>query len=151
MCVSWCHRLDVLYWNHLGCERHGCHLGQPQGIPRTCTDCIHHRQGVCGLTGDDAPAEGCCHWNVELTTGPQAVTDREVAPLQILGVSLATLPEWMDSLGFPYKLEQGSLSVDPDKLPVPDIYGQPTDLPGPELPESEVDALGGAELLDWEF
>lgn len=151
MCVSWCHRLGQLYWNHLDCSAHGCCLSR---YVSSCDGCIYRGEELCELTGCDLPpgGSGCCHRNIILMTGNWLVTAQTVAPLGILGVDLSNLAQLLDWLNYtPYRINKdGQVYVDIDELALPEIYGYPVSA-GPELPESPVGAVSGAEFLNWEF
>jgi hypothetical protein len=76
------------------------------------------------------PAQGgCCHFNVELVSGPQPVT-REM--LTMLGISRFEVERAiLEGEDIPYHTDdQGGLWVDPDELGLPNTYGLGTDHAG---------------------
>jgi hypothetical protein len=135
MCVTYCHRLGVLYWNHEPCSFEFCPFAVEES--GQCNSC-RHRQAVgaiCGLTRAPLPQTGgCCHWNVDPVTGLQPVTPEMLAPLSVGPEPAAEILAGLDA---PYEMDvAGQLWVKPGRLGVPDIYGLGTE----ELPP---------EALDW--
>lgn len=124
MCVSYCHRRNLLYWNHESCAEFCPYVAEAHG---PCTVCCHRRDGQCGLTRAPLPADGCCHYEVDLVRGPQVISLEMIDPL-IIGrpTSLAGL---LDDFEVPYQVGQDgqTLSVDPDELALPPVYGLPTE------------------------
>ena len=124
MCVTFCHRKNVLYWNHDDCAVH-CPLADgPQGA---CETCRHHlQQGICWLTNAPLPESGgCCHHDVVPVQGWQVVTCEMLAPLGVANGEKATdvLARW----DAPHRRldHQGRVAlVDPDELGIPEVaYG----------------------------
>jgi len=73
---------------------------------------------LCGLTRVPLPqAGGCCHWNVELATGPQKVT---LAMLEMLGTgSNETVVNVLDGFDVPYWIDEDGIWIEPDELSLP--------------------------------
>jgi hypothetical protein len=144
VCLTWCHRRGVLYWNHDDCRRHGCELGGgPHG---SCRDCRHCQGEICGLTRCALPGDGtgCCHHDVEPASGPQAVTAAVLAPLGAAAEQLdaAGISRLLDELDYaPHTVASGVVYVDPDQLGVPDAYG---------VGATEEDDWEPAGVGDWE-
>ncbi len=113
-----------------------------------CEGCRHRLEGedraLCGLTRAALPLQGgCCHWNVELTQGPQKVI-RAMLLLIEVNPSEPVL-EVLNLTDVPYRSDQnGDLFVDPDDLPLPDTYGLGTD----HLAEEVMDWPDWAEGLE---
>ena len=125
MCVTFCHRCSILYFNHEDCPLQLCPV--KADIPGTCDDCFHRQGHLCGLTRAPLPQSGgCCHWNVALISGWQVVTADRCA---LLGPganeSVADLLTGLDAPFTPNA--NGQVSVDPDALGLPETYGQGTD------------------------
>ena len=136
MCVTYCHRRGVLYWNHEDCTSLTCHLAEgPHG---RCEDCRHRQEALCRLTNGPLPdSGGCCHCNVDLVQGRQVVTP---AMLELPGVGEEeNMVDVLNSLEAPYRVDEtGRVVVDPDELGLPFTYGRGTesqdDLPEPVPP-----------------
>lgn len=83
---------------------------------------------MCALTQAPLPtAGGCCHWNVDLVSGPQMVT---LDMVTMLGVGAnETVADVLDGFEVAYEVDEtGLVWVDPDDLSVPgSVYGQGTD------------------------
>jgi hypothetical protein len=137
MCVTFCHRTSVLYWNHDDCAGH-CRLARgPHGRCRTCT---HREEAVCRLTRAPLPeAGGCCHHNVPAAWRWQVVTR---AMLEPLGVTRGETPgQVLARWDAPYRaLDRLGrvVLVDPGQLGVPEVaYGIGTvgedEFPWPEV------------------
>lgn len=149
MCVTFCHRRRLLYWNHDPCTTDMCPVAGE--APRPCQTCRHRRDDdTCALTNASLPeAGGCCHWNVTLTGGLIPVTPAMVAPLagffETAKEVLADLPhrmvgdEWvipldysqtLEALGVEYRCGPDGLGVDPEQWvlvveePVADILNR---------------------------
>lgn len=124
MCVTFCHRRRVLYFNHRDCAPRDClYAGQVEGWCETC----RWRQGeLCGLTRQVLPATGgCCHWNVEVTQESQVVTPDLLVLLDVQpGEDLAAALAWWD---VPYREQAGQVLVDPEELALPETYGLGTE------------------------
>ena len=146
MCVSYCYRQGVLFWNHDDCSSIFCPVvSEDHG---SCQICRHRREEqICALTNAPLPEiGGCCHWNVQLVEGPVPVTPAMVAPLagfydtarNVLAefshriiddhwVIPVTAIESLKALGITYRVSDAGLLVDPDQLllvidePIPDI------------------------------
>ena len=110
------------------------------------------------MTGCPLPAalDGCCHWDIDLTGGSDrvvVVTEKMTVPLCVLGVDLSNLAGLLDSLAVPYRRLQDSILLKIDDLPLPEIYGRPTENALPGLPEvgAATPALSGGGLLDWGY
>ena len=136
MCVSWCARKGMLFWNHSDCHPADCEFAaQTHG---RCGDCPHKQNETCGLTRAPLPATeesgGCCHWNVVPVSGPQVVTRAMLAPL---GISIEETEEFvLRRLDVPYRLSaHGEVIVEIDSLSTPFTMGQGTE----HLPEEELD------------
>lgn len=133
MCVTFCHRRRVLYWNHESCSFDFCSLTVEE--PGRCQSCRYRQGGdFCGLTRAALPAPagrgGCCHWNVELVTGPQPVTLEMLAPLDAGPEPAETLLSGLDA---PYEVDpDGRIWIDPDRLDLPEVYGLGTEALAPE-------------------
>ncbi len=138
MCVTFCHRRWVLYWNHEPCSFEFCPFAVEK--PRRCQSCRYRQaSNLCGLTRAALPVPegkgGCCHWNIELVTGPQSVTADMLAPLG--GPGLEPVETILAFLAAPYEVDEaGQVWIDPDRLGLPEVYGRGTE----ELPP---------ELMDW--
>ena len=134
MCVSFCLRRGLLFWNHTDCHPTDCeYVTEPHG---RCPDCRHRDEEMCGLTRAPLPsvAGGCCHWNVTPVRSPHVVTR---AMLVSLGISLEETEEFvLRRLDVPYRLgAQGEVIVEIDSLSTPFTMGQGTE----HLPEEELD------------
>lgn len=125
MCVSWCHKLNLLYWNHEDCSPALCDLaGRIEGL---CQDCRHRAGTLCGLTRAPLPDQGgCCHHNVTLARGAQPVAQ---ADLILLWPDPAeSVTAILDRLEAPYTVAgDGRVLVDPDELGLPERYGTGTE------------------------
>lgn len=123
MCVTFCHRRGVLYWNHETCSFEFCPLVIEE--PGRCISCRYRQPegDICTLTRALLPETGgCCHWNVDLMTDLQPVTPEMLAPLGITGPEPAEAI--LDSLAAPYEVDTaGQTWVDPNRLGVPETYG----------------------------
>lgn len=149
MCVTFCHRRRLLYWNHDPCTTDMCPVAGE--APRPCQTCRHRRDDdTCALTNASLPeAGGCCHWNVTLTGGLIPVTPGMVALLagffETAKEVLADLPhrmvgdEWvipadhapaLEALGITYRTGAEGLHLDAEQLvlmveePVADILNR---------------------------
>lgn len=139
MCVTWCHKTRVLFWNHDPCSFEFCPLvAEQHGY---CASCRHRRGETCALTGAPLPCEqGCCHWNVEPTSGPQEITLRMLAPLGV--EPHETVVNVLDSLSTPYQVDpQGNVWVEPARLGLPFTYGLGT--------EDDLNFETGWDWNDW--
>jgi hypothetical protein len=126
MCVSYCHRRNLLYWNHESCADFDCPFVAEAHRP--CTICRHRLDEQCGLTRGPLPADsGCCHYELELAQGPQEISVDMVEPL-IVGRP-TSVTELLDDFEVPYQvsLDGQTLTVDPDDLVLPLTYGVPTE------------------------
>lgn len=127
MCVTFCHRRSVLFWNHEDCAGH-CNLAY--GQHGRCESCRHWRGAICWLTNAPLPeAGGCCHHNVAPAWGWQVVTR---AMLEPLGAGAEeTVADVLSRWDAPHRCldEQGlAVVVDPDTLGIPIItYGVGTE------------------------
>ncbi len=137
MCVTWCHRRAVLYWNHVDCDGHICPLAGESHLP--CAACRHQSEPHCGLTRAPLPADGagCCHHNVDLAEGWQEVDREMLAPL---GIRVDETEEYvLKREGVLYQRRpRGGIQVDVDTLGLPYIYGRGTD----HLPDEPFDWSG---------
>lgn len=136
MCVTYCHRRKILYWDHEDC--HPAECGFVQGPHGACADCRHQQGNICGLTNTPLPQSGgCCHYNVAVIQGDQRVTP---AMVQLLGLDAEeTMAEALEGRNVRYHLDaqiSSIILIDPDELPVPTTYGRGTD--------HQID-----EALDW--
>src|SRR5688572_30226035 len=126
MCVTFCHKLKRLYWDHEDCHSARCLLaGKPQ---ESCNSCRHKSGDICMLTNSLLPAEGgCCHYNVELVQGAQLVTRELLSLLEIMPDE--TIVEALEYRNVRYHQGAGGdiIFVDPDELPLPTTYGRGTD------------------------
>ncbi len=124
MCVSFCHRREVLYWNHENCDGDCPIVSERHG---RCEACRHRRQALCGLTNTPLPAGGgCCHFDVAIVSGEQEVTREMVEPL---GIDKSELEAFvLARFDVEYTVgSRGEVLVDPDLLPLPVEYGRGTD------------------------
>lgn len=131
MCVTYCHRQRVLFWNHDTCSFEVCPVvGEEHG---RCCSCRYARGQTCALTRVPLPTVGgCCHWNVNLVTGPQLVTPEMLAPLGIVGPE--PIEAILAGLDAPYQRDAaGQAWVDPDRLGLPEVYGVGTEELAPEV------------------
>ena len=133
MCITFCHRRRVLYWNHADCHPFECEIALE--LHGRCLDCRHQNDDRCGLTNAPLPdSGGCCHWNVAPTREPQIVTREMLAPLEFDIVESEVY--LLKSLEAPYTwTSDGQLSIDPDMLGLPFTYGLGTE----RLPEEAFD------------
>ena len=129
MCLTFCHRREVLYWNHADCSYEFCPVVAE--TPRHCHSCRYRQGNICNLTRSPLPGQGgCCHWNVALVATPQPVTLEMLAPL---GVGPEPAAEVLASLDAPYEVDAaGQVWVDPNRLGVPETYGLGTEDLAPE-------------------
>lgn len=128
MCVTWCHRLGLLYFNHFDCDRRECRFAGVEG--EDCAGCRHCRGSICGLTGAAHPWGGCCHYNIERATGPQRVT---AATVRLLYPGANELPgAVLDGFDLPYRIDEaGEVWFDPAGAPgLPLVYGLGTEMYG---------------------
>jgi len=124
MCVTFCHRNLILFFNHEDCPPQLCPVGAT--VPGTCDDCYHRQGDLCGLTRAPLPdGGGCCHRNVTLVTDRQVVTPVMCA---LLGRGAnETVVDLLAGLDAPCHVDDvGRAWVDPDALGLPDIYGRGT-------------------------
>jgi hypothetical protein len=124
-----CHCRQILYFNHEDCQPIDCaFVNERHGL---CQDCRHRRVDgdrlSCGLTRMALPAQGgCCHFNVELVSGPQLVTREMLTVLRISRYEAERAI--LEGEDIPYHTDdQGGLWVDPDELGLPHTYGLGTD------------------------
>lgn len=125
MCVTFCHRCSVLYFNHDDCSPQLCPVGAT--ISGSCADCRHRQGDLCGLTRALLPAAGgCCHYSVTLVTEPQIVTS---AMCDLLGMGAnETVADLLLGLDAPFETDaDGQIWIDPNKLGLPETYGLGTD------------------------
>ncbi len=131
MCVTFCHRRCILYWNHVSCEVEACDLARgPHG---RCETCRHCQAGICRATNAPLPdAGGCCHWNVTLVQGRVEIT---LAMLELLGSGPEeTMDQVLERWEVPHR-QLGPLVqvwIDPDELGIPAVYGMGTEMVGVE-------------------
>lgn len=135
MCLSYCHRQAVLFWNHRDCQSAACRyapalLGRTAGTAGwQCATCIHRVEDHCGLTGAPLPERGgCCHYNVTLAQGTISVE-------RMIGYPWAVSPAAaLDTLGVAFTVRGGQIEVELGELvhSTPDIYGRGTDPPEEE-------------------
>lgn len=140
MCVTYCHRRGVVYWNHDDCSYLVCPLvAESHG---RCASCRHRQEDACALTHAPLPAEGgCCHWNVEPAQSQTMVTLDMLAPLGV--EANETVAEVLDSLSTPYHVDaQGQPWIDPGRLGLPFSYGLGT--------ESEPETGADWDWSEWE-
>ena len=126
MCVAYCHRKFILFWDHEDCHPRDCEF--VHGPHGSCDSCLYQENDICLLTHAPLPARrGCCHRNVALVQGARRVT-REMVGLLNLDVH-ERLTEALEERNVPYQLDtDGDLVlIDPDELPVPLTYGLGTD------------------------
>jgi hypothetical protein len=140
MCVTYCHRKRVLYWNHEDCADWGCELAE--GPHESCETCRHWRGRVCWLTNAPLPdSGGCCHHDVGAAQGLQVVTREMLEPLGIgPGETLADVLARWDAPYEQLDRRGEAVVVDPDMLGIPVVYGAGTESEGEEIfpwPESE--------------
>jgi len=138
MCLTYCARRGVIYWNHTDCDRLTCALtGEPTP---PCETCRHRRSDAscrCGLTRAPLPAGagGCCHHNVEPATGWQPVSRETLAPLAIRPDE--TVASVLQREGVSYRLDAaGRCLVDPLDLGLPNTFGFGTN---DHLPDEQFD------------
>ena len=148
MCVSLCHKRQMLYFNHEDCLPVQCPFTVPMG---RCTDCRHRRGDLCGLTRAALPAaSGCCHFNVALYAGDTLPATPETIALlgQRPGESIETT---LDAYDVYYEVSgTGVVSVPIDDLAIPDIYGQGTEPEEEFEPDNFVGRIDWADFgLDW--
>jgi hypothetical protein len=121
MCVTYCHRKHVLYWDHEDCTEH-CELAERPH--RSCETCRNRRGTVCWLTNAPLPESGCCHHNVGAVHGLRVITRKMLEPL---GIGTDETPaQVLTRWGAPYgQLDDRGLVVvvDPDRLGIPPVYG----------------------------
>lgn len=143
MCVSFCPRRRVLFWNHEDCEPRECAFAVgPHG---SCATCRHHRDSVCAPTevGRQTPVcpqpsvcaltnaplpevGGCCQHDIKAVEGLQEICWDMLAPLRI-GPD-ETVEQFLKCYEVPYV--HGSCSevlVDPDDLGLPQTFGLGTE------------------------
>jgi hypothetical protein len=130
MCVTFCHRRGVLYWNHASCAVETCDLARgPHG---RCETCRHCQADICRATNAPLPDGGCCHWNVALVQGRVEITP---AMLELLGSgSGETMDQVLERWEVPHH-QLGPLVqvwIDPDELGIPAVYGMGTETVGVE-------------------
>lgn len=125
MCVTFCHKLNRLYWDHEDCHPALCSFaGKSQ---ESCATCRHKNGETCRLTNTVLPQEeGCCHYNVNLIQGPQVVTTEMVSLLEVMPDE--AMAEALTYRNVSYQQgSEGEILVDPDELPLPTTYGRGTD------------------------
>ncbi len=130
MCVSFCHRKTVLFWNHESCDARDCPVAAgPHG---DCATCRHSRGGMCDLTRAPQPADGgCCHHNVAVVAGRVEVSWDMLAPLLIRPEEL--VEQFLRDYDVPfYRGPQARVLVDPADLNLPRTYGIGTEAAGEE-------------------
>jgi hypothetical protein len=132
VCISMCHRLQILYWNHEDC---GVHCDLAHGPHGRCETCGHRAPaGMCRLTHAPLPeAGGCCHHDVALLQGWQVVTRVMLEPLGI-GAG-ETVGDVLARWDVPHERGDqpgGAALVDPDQLALPATYGVGTETVGEE-------------------
>jgi len=119
MCISFCHRREVLFLNHEDCPPSCPHAWEEHG---RCRDCRHRMGDLCGLTRMPLPdAGGCCHFNVEVVTEPQRITRADV--FQVPRWMGETVVEVLEEFGVPHRKDARGVLVDPARCVVPGIYG----------------------------
>lgn len=142
MCVTFCHRRNVLFWNHENCSSSVCEFAKgPHG---RCASCVHNQGQNCALTNAPLPDNaGCCHWNISLAVGRQIVTLAMVEPLGLNNAD--SLEADLIRLDTPlHRLTEG-IAVDPDELGLPtNVYGQGTEPTERYQPTGPVDLSGFA-------
>lgn len=127
MCVSFCHRKQILYFNHEDCRLSECEYAavDTHGL---CARCRHRQGVVCGLTGASLPEKGgCCHGSVKRTLGSVRVSEEMVALLR--GRPNETVKDIVQAYDVPYDLDErtGAVFIELDEVVKPDIYGQGTE------------------------
>lgn len=144
MCVTFCHRLEILYWNHENCTRLTCEVVDDVG---RCIDCIHQRQeGVCALTNAPLPVTGrCCHCNVTQKKGMRLVTRPMLAPLNVGDKAMVTVLEKLDVPV--HNVCPGIIMIDPDELGLPFVYGEGTE---PEEEDDDDLPFGPIDISEFE-
>jgi hypothetical protein len=128
VCVSFCHKRRLLFFTHEDCPPLQCRWTDPALWGR-CEDCRHGHNGRCGLTNAPLPVPGggCCHWNVSLVGGEQAIGPEQVQLLPAYGVG-QTVGEILGSYGISYDCDgDGRPLIDPDELVLPVVYGRGSD------------------------
>jgi hypothetical protein len=145
MCVTFCHRKRILFWNHDSCL---CSVADEEDY-ESCQTCLHRRGKICALTNEAIlKSGGCCHCGVQMVAGVVQVTPAMAAPLvgffdAVKNVMPKDIPyqtvnrDWqvsaeytpkLDELGIPFQVNgQSGVVVNPECLilaidePVPDI------------------------------
>jgi hypothetical protein len=126
MCVAYCHRRRLLFWDHEDCPPADCEFaGGPHG---PCDSCLYQENDICLLTHAPLPAQrGCCHCNVVLVQGARRVTQEMLSLLNL--DANERLAEALEERNVRYHLDEvsGLVLIDPDSLPAPLTYGLGTD------------------------
>ena len=136
MCVTWCHKGGLLYWNHDDCPVSLCDFaGQIVG---QCEACRHRANQNCTLTCAPLPeVGGCCHWNVTPAKGQQEIGAAELTILWRVGEE--GVAETLDRMDVVYSTDAaGQVLLDPDDLGLPEVYGIGTEPSAqPDIPISQ--------------
>lgn len=126
MCIAFCHRRRLLFWDHEDCHPADCEFAKgPHG---SCSSCLYQENGICLLTHAQLPVQrSCCHSNILLVQGARRVTQEMVGLLNL--DANEHLAEALEERNVRYHLDEVSdlVLVDPDNLPVPLTYGLGTD------------------------
>lgn len=149
MCLSYCHRRNVLWWNHASCRAADC-AWAAGNFPEhwRCVSCPHRQGEQCGLTGMALPVRGgCCHFGVTRVHGQVVVPGRALNYVWRDG--LAAELGWA---GVNYEMDaaEGTVQLDVDELAAPFIYGEGTEEDEPVGVEAGRPASGQTGTAWWD-
>lgn len=126
MCITFCHVNKLLFTNHQDCTAEMCN--QAEMSHPSCVTCIHDSRddGLCSLTMSSITGDGCCHHNQVVIHGEQTLDDKlyELFPNYHMVIEAS---EQLSYQGIPFYHSGGQIVIDPDKMPLPEKFGEGTD------------------------
>lgn len=124
MCISYCHKRNLLYLNHYDCDHYNCDFAADDKLT-SCDDCTHAEGNTCRLTMNPLPLNRCCcHGNVPIPSNDETdliTLDKVRLIASPFDTSIADV---LDDYDVPFRInDNGDIEIAINELALPKHYG----------------------------